>query len=499
MTPYQLLQIPLDADERAVKRAYAGLLKQTRPDDDAEAFQRLQEAYGFCLARAKTRHRQQGRPESTPARATPHVRGLGADPVDSPAPRSPSAGTSRGECLGELGCDCSGGVPAADAGPSTSPPPRERAFDTLLFSAELHRLLAIPDPRQMRTWLYAQEALYSVQLKHALRPVVVKAIHDAPNIAAPNVLDTLVDFFGLNSLDRDGLAQQLQIVLDIRRRKEILDRAVRAIRMPNREWVERRIGHELSGSGSPLWRLFLLLVPGTPSRVLGILTHLRRIDPRLQHPALAPGAVAFWDQVLDQHALRRPRLVMAMSRIVVWLSMLFGFAALLLGEVRGQLPITLAGWTLSLAGLWFAYALIRIGWGKIGLWCERRLRLPDGAFSSLLFAGIGVGLSWIPGLGPLPALIGLLIGYLRSLRAKQGWVVGMILAAVLISLMGWWIATERFLLSLGPDHRMALVCTLAALPLPVQFWLARMPRSAKWSHWTAMAFAVLALLAGQVS
>ncbi|EIF35319.1 DnaJ-class molecular chaperone with C-terminal Zn finger domain [Burkholderia sp. Ch1-1] len=47
--PWDVLGIESDADERAVRRAYARLLKQQRPDEDAEAFQRLRYAYESAL------------------------------------------------------------------------------------------------------------------------------------------------------------------------------------------------------------------------------------------------------------------------------------------------------------------------------------------------------------------------------------------------------------------------------------------------------------------
>ncbi|MGQ7933140.1 J domain-containing protein [Paraburkholderia sp. D1E] len=50
--PWDVLGIAANADERAVRRAYARLLKQQRPDEDAEAFQRLRYAYESALQMA---------------------------------------------------------------------------------------------------------------------------------------------------------------------------------------------------------------------------------------------------------------------------------------------------------------------------------------------------------------------------------------------------------------------------------------------------------------
>jgi hypothetical protein len=49
---WTLLGIAPTADVREIKRAYARLLKQTRPDDDPEGFQRLREALEAALAQA---------------------------------------------------------------------------------------------------------------------------------------------------------------------------------------------------------------------------------------------------------------------------------------------------------------------------------------------------------------------------------------------------------------------------------------------------------------
>jgi hypothetical protein len=52
---WAVLEIDADSDERAVKRAYSRQLKSTRPDDDADAFQRLRTAYEHALLALRDR------------------------------------------------------------------------------------------------------------------------------------------------------------------------------------------------------------------------------------------------------------------------------------------------------------------------------------------------------------------------------------------------------------------------------------------------------------
>lgn len=55
MNPWTYLGLEPDADERAVKRAYARLLKDARPEDDAAGFQALRDAYDRALTLARAR------------------------------------------------------------------------------------------------------------------------------------------------------------------------------------------------------------------------------------------------------------------------------------------------------------------------------------------------------------------------------------------------------------------------------------------------------------
>lgn len=64
MDCWTLLELPDDADERSIKRSYAKRLKTTRPDEDAEGFQLLREAYERALQLARWREEEQERPTS---------------------------------------------------------------------------------------------------------------------------------------------------------------------------------------------------------------------------------------------------------------------------------------------------------------------------------------------------------------------------------------------------------------------------------------------------
>jgi len=48
--PWDVLQIDATSDKKAIKKAYAQLIKLNKPDDDSEKFQEIQEAYKMALA-----------------------------------------------------------------------------------------------------------------------------------------------------------------------------------------------------------------------------------------------------------------------------------------------------------------------------------------------------------------------------------------------------------------------------------------------------------------
>ena len=73
MDCWEILGLDDEADERTIKRQYAKLLKVHRPDDDAEAFQRLREAYEEALSWARERTVEEVEDAPWPSIRTPET------------------------------------------------------------------------------------------------------------------------------------------------------------------------------------------------------------------------------------------------------------------------------------------------------------------------------------------------------------------------------------------------------------------------------------------
>lgn len=86
MTAWQILGLTPTRDKRAINKAYAGRLRETRPDEDPEGFARLVKARACALAAASTPFFSEGEPEeeAPPVRDQPPA-GSGVAGTDTPA------------------------------------------------------------------------------------------------------------------------------------------------------------------------------------------------------------------------------------------------------------------------------------------------------------------------------------------------------------------------------------------------------------------------------
>ena len=226
-----------DADERAVKRAYAAQLKIIRPETDPEGFQALNETYQAALEWL----RQHPAPPETPA-----VESLAA-----------SDATPRRYASVKLHFE---GVPIS------MPPFRsarkdenERVdFDEQDFFFTVLEQSEQLDSQAFKHWLERNEALYSMPLKAALAEPLVWFLHDQPPLTREHLAITLA-FFGLDTVNDTTMRLQ-----------EPLHRLHQTARRSRTDWEEimsnpQHTGQsnayrESDGSGMALWFIVFSLL-----------------------------------------------------------------------------------------------------------------------------------------------------------------------------------------------------------------------------------------------
>lgn len=166
-TPFTVLGLPTEADERTIKLTYARLVKRTRPDEDAEAFQRLNQAYRAALAICQ-------------GGTTLSAAMLGQN---TPTPASASAAASH--------------HPDVQDHASSHPP----EFDGEAFISSLYQQLAQTSSSvALRLWLEQQPALWSLQIKQAIAlPLLQRVAREQPPISS-ECFDDILRFFDLDQI-----------------------------------------------------------------------------------------------------------------------------------------------------------------------------------------------------------------------------------------------------------------------------------------------------------
>lgn len=167
MSPFALLGLATDADERTIKRTYAQRLRQTRPEDDPQGFQQLHAAYLAALEHCR---RHTSPPNDVPKKVESAVS------ISSETPQAEHA------------------TSAVASGRE----PTVVIFDVDDFCARTFELASTGDQEQMQAWLGARSELWSLQLKAQTGRYLMQQLHrHAPPMPA-SCLDTLLHFFDLD-------------------------------------------------------------------------------------------------------------------------------------------------------------------------------------------------------------------------------------------------------------------------------------------------------------
>ncbi len=342
----RLLGLPRDATTRDIKRAYARLLKATRPDGDARAFQRLHEAYERALAAATRREAHPAIDDIDDIDHDPAGEELSADVEPLQSAHAPH---------GDAHADHHRLLDGADATPA---PPAPRVFHLGPFVDALEERLGHGGTRLLE-WLRADPVLWDVQVKQAVAGPLVQALAERGAIVAHEELEALATFFGLDihGLRRLGMLEAWTHLLDTAEALGLADR-----HGPGREerWLEALARRELMGPPDAGRRWLLKLLPLAPGRVAALRADIleRLGDAGGRH--LDDDAQAYWRDAGDTRRYAPARLALGALRLLALVATaLLVAVALPSGPDAAPLQARLA------TALWLSGG-IAAGWATLG-------------------------------------------------------------------------------------------------------------------------------------
>jgi hypothetical protein len=364
-----------DADERAVKRAYAARLKTTRPDIDPEGFQALNAAYQAALAWVQSR-------SNVTIVPMPIASAMDTE-ADAPADEPPPGAITRilsADALFEMLSAPSAESPAdeyretdddaaddsfdvADSGMSSIDRASEQLstetirFDLDAFFDDCIALATHSHDGELMDWLNAQPILWSLQHKAQIAQWLLGRLHEHRPAIEARRFDVLAEFFGLLDLhsgydayDIQRLRHRLHLAWEI---QTVQLHALAQRGQPDGGSFAadvrqtRRILKQLRRPFNLGQAMYAGLMPIYPSAVRRFLYRLDfgSIDD-LPAP-IEPQQIAFWDAAGDRSRISAPRLQIGAARCVAYsvLTMLLVLSVKLMApeaELHGSAAIKTA-------------------------------------------------------------------------------------------------------------------------------------------------------------
>ena len=347
MWPFAELGLAAAADERAIKRAYAVRLRQTRPENDPQGFQALHAAYQAALASCRQR-------EAAPAEAAPVPV---ADAPPAPVMARPDA--------------------AHPPAPARAPHP-VACFALGVFVQDAIALAGEGDPARLDGWLRGIEALWSLDIKARAGHALVSAIYRQAPPMPEACLDALLGFFGLDNTlaGHDPLALH-----QLRRRADLAWPLTPARRGQLASVLRMNTKSERHGLDDALaqlqrpfrWPQVLLrgLFPAFGRQLVQLVQRLCGDHLELLPDAFDRRQLAFWLEAVDIRIVSWSSLALAGARMLAVLlaslpvGLFFGWMAA--GPGDGGDP-TAVGGTALVVSLLCALVFLIAAWSQLVRW-----------------------------------------------------------------------------------------------------------------------------------
>lgn len=323
MDPFDILGLEEPADEASIKRAYARLLKVTRPDSDPAGFQQLHEAYQLAL--------QYSRWQSAPAAESP---------VDVTIP-SESAQAQREDSEVATAAQVKQELEQLLA--HTDDLLASQAFDFDAFCEEAGQRAATQTPAELGRWLQGHPALYRMSLKQDVGAALFAHWDNGDHVLRNDRLAAFSQFF---DIDETVLREKMRVRWAVANDKtdEFGEAHPRVVRQLKRQF-------------SLPQALLTSLVPGMATRVAALAHRLTHVEGQLP-ASLQPRQFEFFAQLADPRYVGRWRwlpmvlrslLIGVLAALVIPWAATKPFDPLHVGAVTatGAMVVELAAWLLA--------------------------------------------------------------------------------------------------------------------------------------------------------
>ena len=405
MSCFRKLGIKQTASIQEIKRAYAGKLKQHRPDEDPAGFQEVNSAFQSAIEIAKQRDaRLLRKAEAEQQKQLAIAAGtysqededddyydsgqyyfdeddddeseeIAEPPSIESAPEQPNEIDEVKTELRDVDTD---GISEINQEEFTAETDNDDIFRLDEFIDELGEISKGEDDQLLKKWLDDHPDLYSLYLKHQITEPLITAYAQTDTPLRPRALEIVISFFGLDSVSANHDWIDHQIDMARQKSKRFWHAAAVAYdrKNRNRSQHERWIDESLLGTSNKFKTLYLLVFPGLPTKAMEIANEVRDEHGNYIPEFVEYDSFQFWINVNDKTRISAQRLLMASMRAAIYS---IGMMAWL--NYTGMVQNFALGFGISsgiLFGGWLLIALLRIGNYQLDLYVIRKQTVDKG-------------------------------------------------------------------------------------------------------------------------